>query len=327
MTFCSNVGDLLDEIGIEYTPEEWRLFIDSSSASLKAVLLHNGNTLPSIPVGHSAHLKEDYSNIKFLLNTIQYDHHGWYLCGDFKMLGFLLGLQGGYTKYSCFLCLWDSRADAEHFKKKVWPLRKDLVPGSGNVQNPPLVDRNKILMPPLHIKLGMIKQYVKAMNKEGEAFNHLKVMFPTLSEAKINGGIFTGPDIRKMMKSSDFALKMTSVERHAWTSFKDVVSGFLGNTKVPNYKHVIKTMLSDFKKMGCRMSLKLHFLHSHLDFFSDNMGDISEEHGERFHQDIKTMESRYSGRWDTAMMGDYVWNLVREGDQKFKRTPRSNVHF
>jgi hypothetical protein len=34
-------------INITYNPEEWWLFIDSSMHSLKAVLLHKGNTLPS----------------------------------------------------------------------------------------------------------------------------------------------------------------------------------------------------------------------------------------------------------------------------------------
>ena len=28
-------------------------------------------------------------------------------------------------------------------------------------------------------------------------------------------------------------------------------------------------------------------------FFADNLGDVSEEQGERFHQDIKVMEDRY----------------------------------
>ena len=38
------------------------------------------------------------------------------------------------------------------------------------------------------------------------------------------------------------------------------------------------------------MSVKLHYLHSHLDFFRENLGDVSEKHGEWFHQDILTME-------------------------------------
>ena len=60
------------------------------------------------------------------------------------------------------------------------------------------------------------------------------------------------------------------------------------------------------------MSIKLHFLKSHIDYFPENLGDISEEQGERFHQDIRVMEERYQGRWDCHMMADYCWNLKRE---------------
>jgi hypothetical protein len=38
--------------------EEWRLFIDSSLVSLKAVLIHNGNKYPSIPLAHAVHMKD-----------------------------------------------------------------------------------------------------------------------------------------------------------------------------------------------------------------------------------------------------------------------------
>jgi len=40
------------------------------------------------------------------------------------------------------------------------------------------------------------------------------------------------------------------------------------------------------------MSLKIHFLESHLDFFPENLSEVSDEHGERFHKDIIAMESR-----------------------------------
>ena len=93
--------------GIDYDPSDWRLFIDSSVKSLKAVLLHNGNEFPSIPVGHSVHMKEEYENFKTLLDMIKYTSHNWELCGDFKMLAFLLGQQGGYTKW--------------------WPFKTDLL--------------------------------------------------------------------------------------------------------------------------------------------------------------------------------------------------------
>jgi hypothetical protein len=38
LCYCHDVRGLFDDIGIEHNPEEWRLFIDSSTRSLKAVL-------------------------------------------------------------------------------------------------------------------------------------------------------------------------------------------------------------------------------------------------------------------------------------------------
>jgi len=58
-------------------------------------------------------------------------------------------------------------------------------------------------------------------------------------------------------------------------------------------------MVENFHKLGC---LKIHFLHSHINKFPENLGNYSEEQGERFHQDIKLMETRYQGRWDENMM-------------------------
>ena len=37
-----------------------------------------------------------------------------FFCGDFKVISMILGQQGGYTKFPCFLCEWDSRAKAKH---------------------------------------------------------------------------------------------------------------------------------------------------------------------------------------------------------------------
>ncbi|GBN20253.1 hypothetical protein AVEN_5086-1 [Araneus ventricosus] len=92
---------------IEYNPSEWRLFIDSSKASLKAVLLHNGNSFASLLLGHSVHLEKNY-DLSMIFEKINYQEHRWMVY--FKMLTMLLGQQTGYTKYPCFLCLWHSRA-------------------------------------------------------------------------------------------------------------------------------------------------------------------------------------------------------------------------
>ena len=63
----------------------------------------------------------------------------------------------------------------------------------------------------------------------------------------------------------------------------------------------------------------LHYLHSHLEFFRPNLGDVSEEHGKCFHQDILAIEKRYQGRWGVAMMGDYIWCLIQDDDKLHKR--------
>jgi hypothetical protein len=49
------------------------LFIDSSKASLKAVLLHNGNKYPSVPLAHAVNMKESNENVKLLLEKIHYE--------------------------------------------------------------------------------------------------------------------------------------------------------------------------------------------------------------------------------------------------------------
>ena len=72
---------------------------------------------------HSVHMKEEYENVKTLLNMMKYTSHNRELW-DFKMLAFLLGQQGGYTKYSCFSCLWNSRADDQRYSRKQWSLRE-----------------------------------------------------------------------------------------------------------------------------------------------------------------------------------------------------------
>ncbi|XP_022826353.1 peptidyl-prolyl cis-trans isomerase G-like [Spodoptera litura] len=51
--YCNDVVGLMAKLDHQHSPDEWRLFIDSSKTSLKAVLLHNGNQYPSIPVTSS----------------------------------------------------------------------------------------------------------------------------------------------------------------------------------------------------------------------------------------------------------------------------------
>lgn len=82
----------------------------------------------------------------------------------------------------------------------------------------------KILLPPLHIKLGIVKNFIKALNLEGNAFNKLRRIFPRLNWSKIKESrclnlnvnllefnfvlyfieIFNGPDICRLMRDKQF---------------------------------------------------------------------------------------------------------------------------
>jgi hypothetical protein len=52
-----------------------------------------------------------------------------------------------------------------------------------------------------------------------------------------------------------------------------------------------------------------------MDYIPENLGAVSEEQKKTFHEDIKEMETRYQGRWNANMMGDYCWLLHRDDPQ------------
>lgn len=72
-----------------------------------------------------------------------------------------MGMQGRFTKYCCFLCIWDIRARADYYIKQFWNQRILYEPSINSIQSTPLVDPQDIFLPPLHIKLGLMKHFVK----------------------------------------------------------------------------------------------------------------------------------------------------------------------
>ena len=93
------------------------------------------------------------------------------------MMSIVLGLQAVYTKHPCFLCRWDSRANDCHYTKNNWPPRTSFTPDFNDVKCPFLIDLQSILLPPLHIKLGLMKNCTKAQNQDGAAFKFLRMKF------------------------------------------------------------------------------------------------------------------------------------------------------
>jgi len=76
------------------------------------------------------------------------------------------------------------------------------------------------------------------------------------------------------------------------------------------------------------MSLTLHFLASHLDYIPPNLVAVSEEQGERFHQDLKDVERCYQGCWAVNMMADYRWSIAHDDpSREHSRTSRTHKFY
>jgi len=114
------------------------------------------------------------------------------------------------------------------------------------------------------------------------------------------------------MRDKQFDEDLNETEINALLSFKRLCKDFLGNHKAAKYQDIVQDLLTSYKAMGCNMSLKIQFLESHLDFFPENLGKVSDEHDERFHQDIMAMEKLYQGKWTSIMLAYYCWTLKRD---------------
>ena len=70
---------------------------------------------------------------------------------------------------------------------------------------------------------------------------------------------------------------------------------------------MVDELMNYFWEPGARISVKMYFFRSHLDYFPENCGDFSEEQGEHFHQDFRGMEKAIK----VDKMADYCWCLKR----------------
>ena len=149
----------------------------------------------------------------------------WRFESDFPTLWLIAGLHKAYV----FLCLWDSHDDSNHSTKTIWPPREEIVVGRYNMKHTPLINPQKVYLPPLHIKLRFMKNFVKAMDHHGKGFKYLLKKFGfKKSDAKLKAGVFVGPDL---IKDEKIDQHMNSLKLSTWKSFKQVVYNFLGSKK------------------------------------------------------------------------------------------------
>ena len=96
------------------------------------------------------------------------------------------------------------------------------------------------------VKLGIVKNFVKTIIRNGNAFGYLKSKFPKLSEMKIKEGVFLGPQIRELIQDSEFDECFGSEGRKAWLFVKNLIRNFLRNHKYKHYKRYVNEMLTQF---------------------------------------------------------------------------------
>ena len=92
-----------------------------------------------------------------------------------------------------------------------------------------------------------MKNFVKAMDRNGTAFLCLRQEFLLLSDAKIREGVFTGPDISSVLRGEVFERIITGDEQRAWHAFREVVTGFIGKRRADNYKDLVEELLASLK--------------------------------------------------------------------------------
>ncbi|GBM47849.1 hypothetical protein AVEN_91836-1 [Araneus ventricosus] len=85
--------------------------------------------------------------------------------------------------------------------------------------------------------------FVKALDREGVTFLHLRNKFKHLSDAKVKEGMFISPQIKAVFRDEEFEKKLSEAEKAAWLAFKSMCTHFLGNKKAETYEDLVGDMV------------------------------------------------------------------------------------
>ena len=138
----------------------------------------------------------------------------------------------------------------QHYVQREWTPRLGDIPDEHSVKSEPLVSPQKVFLPTIHIKLGLMKNFVKALDKEGKAFQYLCTKFLKISDAKIKEGIFVGPQIREVLRDTEFVPTLEAKELRAWKAFIQICAGFLGNCRADNSELIVQELLDAYQELG-----------------------------------------------------------------------------
>lgn len=173
---------------------------------------------------------------------------------------------------------WDSWDRYQHYVKKDWLRREQVIVGSSNNKSHPLVEVNKVLLPSFPIKLGLTKNRVKGLEKKGQGSQYPGLKFPQISRETAKDILFIDPQIQ-LYSDRSLEERPTSCDKDVWLACRAVLRNFLGNEESDNY---LETQ-THYQRV--QHEPEGTFLHSHLDVFTANLDVAREAQADRFRQD------------------------------------------
>eukprot|EP00795_Rhopilema_esculentum_P006047 gene6047-11422_t len=118
-----------------------------------------------------------------------------------------------YQVFVFSVCVGQYGESTTLYKEREKHVREELVPcRTRNITNEPLVNRDRALFPPLHIKLGLTKQFTKALDKDSDCFRYLCQASPGLKIEKLKAGIFDCPQVHQLIRNRQFKNSMIKME-------------------------------------------------------------------------------------------------------------------
>jgi len=120
----------------------------------------------------------------------------------------LMGLKpAGNIRNPCVFCLYHAQSK-DKYTCVEWDHRDTFTVGQNSLEYEPLISHENIILPSLHLKLGLFKQFIKYLKNES-AIAVVNELFPKTSEQKIRAGIFTGPQVDRVCNNEEFISLLT----------------------------------------------------------------------------------------------------------------------
>lgn len=167
-------------------------------------------------------------------------------------------------------------------------------------------------IPPLHLKLGLMKNFVNVTDQNGAGFYYLLTKFPGIaSEVKGKTGVFNGIQFGLALDNQDFVRFLTKQLRAA-----------CGKLRIMKNLQLLCDRCSD---VGCHpkyISLILIWTSYRILARSvKNMGKGT------INKEIATVETRYYGRLNPIIVGNYCWILQRDSSFSCKHKSKVQKEF